>query len=171
MVSGEELRVADVMQTKVRTVRSGTSLPDFEQMLLEFGVGGLPVVDEGRLLAGIVSRSDVLKAICSERVMAQTFSDFYRDSAGFHEVKLETFSEIADRVGERIEGLCVKDVMVRKPRTVTAGQLISELAREFVNERIHRLPVVEGADLVGIVTTMDLVKLVALPANARMLRQ
>jgi CBS domain-containing protein len=169
MNNNAELTAADIMQLNPQTVRSDMSLPQLEVQLLTSRVSGFPVVDSGRRLEGLVSRSDVIRAICKERELASKVSDFYRDDTGFHEVKLESFVDIADRVGERIEGMRVADVMIRTPKTVHANWLISQLANEFFENRIHRLPVVDGADLVGIVTTLDLVRLITNPANARKL--
>jgi CBS domain-containing protein len=156
-----ELTVADVMQVSVRTVPSSLPLPELETALLRLGVSGFPVVDSDRKLLGVVSRSDVVRAICKERDMANTTSDFYRDAAGFHEVPMESFASIADRIGERLEDLTVRDVMVKNPRTVTMDQSIREVAHQFVEHHIHRLPVVSHGKLEGIVTTMDLVQLIS----------
>ena len=160
MQSSNELTAADIMQVAVKTVLPSLSLPELEEEFLAAGVGGFPVVEKARQLIGIVSRSDVIRAICSERELASSTSDFYRDETGFHEVKMESFKKIADRVGERIEGMTAKDVMVTKPHRVTTSQAVVEIANLFIQHHVHRLPVVEGGDIVGIVTTLDLVRLI-----------
>jgi CBS domain-containing protein len=136
------------------------TLSELEEELVSAGVSGFPVVDEGKLV-GVVSRSDVVAKICDERDVATKTSDFFFDETGFYEAKMESFKDIADRVGERLEGLLVKDMMVTNPHTVTLDRSISEAARSFIDHRIHRLPVTDRGVLVGIVTTMDLVRLVA----------
>lgn len=156
----KELTAGDVMQVAVRTVPSTMTLPEFESKVLQEQVSGFPVVDDGKLV-GIISRSDVVRQLCREREIAQNTSDFYFDETGFHETELTSLNDIADRVGERIEGLRVKDVMATDPRTVSLGQPISDVARCFAEHGIHRLPVTDRGTLVGIVTTMDLVRLIA----------
>jgi CBS domain-containing protein len=155
-----KLTAGDVMQAAVKTVPSTMTLPDFESKVIDEQVSGFPVVDEGKLV-GVISRSDVVRQICNEREVAKNTSDFYFDETGFYESVMASLKDIADRVGERIEGLCVKDVMVSNPRTVALDQPISDVARCFVEHRIHRLPVTDHGTLVGIVTTMDLVRLIA----------
>ena len=155
-----ELITADVMRVAVRTVPSTMALPDFESELLKAGVSGFPVVDDGELV-GVVSRSDVVRQICAERDVAEHTSDFYFDETGFYESKMESFKDIADRVGERIEGLLVADVMVKNPLTVSPNQPIGVIARRFIDHRVHRFPVTDRGTLVGIITTMDLVRLIA----------
>ena len=156
----DELTVAEVMQVVVKSVPSEMSLPDLEDEMLRDGVSGFPVVDDNKLV-GVISRSDIVRQLSAERAVAEHTSDFYFDEKGFFERKMESFKDIADRVGERIEGLSVRDVMVKNPLTTRMDQPISETAKSFVEHHIHRLPVTDAGILVGIVTTMDLVRLVA----------
>lgn len=155
-----EFTVADVMQVAVKTVPSTMTLSELEEELVQAAVSGFPVVDEGKLV-GVVSRSDVVAKICDERDIATKTSDFYFDETEFYEAKMESFKDVADRVGERLEGLLVKDMMVTSPHTVALDQTLSEAARRFIDHRVHRLPVTDRGTLVGIVTTMDLVRLIA----------
>lgn len=155
-----ELTAGDIMKVAVSTVPSTLSLPELERQLLDKKVSGFPVVDQGELV-GVVSRSDVVSQICAEREVAEKISDFYFDEIGFYESKMESFKDIADRVGERIEGLVVGDVMSSNPQTIPLSCPISEIARQLAESRFHRLPVTDLGTLVGIVTTMDLVRLIA----------
>ncbi len=156
----DQLTVADVMQVAVKTVPSSMSLPALEDELLQARVSGFPVVDDNQLV-GVVSRSDIVRQLSAERTVAQLTSDFYLDQQGFHEVKMESLVDIADRVGERIESLKVQDVMVKNPLTTRLDQPIAQAAKQFVEHRVHRLPVTDRGTLVGIITTMDLVRLIA----------
>jgi CBS domain-containing protein len=157
--STTEMTVADVMQVVVKTVPSSMPISELEQEFLRAGVSGFPVVDD-HALVGVVSRSDIIRKICDERELAKETSDFYFDETGFHELEMNSLKDIADRVGERLETLTVRDVMASKPKTIRSDQKLSEAANKFVDGHIHRLPVIEGDTLVGIVTTMDLVRLV-----------
>jgi CBS domain-containing protein len=51
----------------------------------------------------------------------------------------------------------VKDVMTPNPRTVTPETSVVEAAKLMTSEDVGPLPVVEGGELVGIVTDRDLV--------------
>ena len=154
------LTARDLMQRNVHVVGPDMTLPDLERKFLAEKVSGFPVVENAFLL-GMVSHTDVVRQLCVERSLAEVVSDYYRDATGFHEIPLATFEEIADRVGERIEGLRVKDVMIRKLITVHPEQPLRVVAQELVDKRIHRVPVVQGGRLLGIVTTIDLVRLIA----------
>lgn len=155
-----ELMASDVMQVAVRTVPPNMPLPRLEAEFLDAAVSGFPVVDEGRLV-GVISRSDIIRSICSERDIASRTSDFYFDDKGFHEVPMESLSDIAARVGQRLDARLVQDAMVSPPQTVSVETPISLIARRFEELHVHRLPVVENYRLVGLITTMDLVRLIA----------
>lgn len=154
------LTAKDLMQVDVFTVEPSTSLADLERLLLGARISGCPVVEEGQLV-GVVSRSDIVGQLYHERRVAERSSDFYRDDTGFHETPLVSFEDVADRVGQRIESLCVKDVMARKIWAVSPAQPLYEVAQKLIEHRIHRLPVTDQGRLIGIVTTLDLVKLFA----------
>lgn len=156
----DELTVADVMQVVVKTVPSNMSLPELEEQMFAGRISGFPVVDDNKLV-GVVSRSDIVRQLCVERNTAERTSDFYFDEKDFYEVKMDSLKDIADRVGERIEGLTVREVMIKNPFTTRLDQPISEAAKQFVDHHIHRLPVTDGGTLVGIITTTDLVRLIA----------
>lgn len=61
--------VRGYMSRNVVTLTRDTPLPEIERIMIERDVGRLPVLQEGRLV-GIVTRSDVLRAIHGERTTA-----------------------------------------------------------------------------------------------------
>lgn len=54
------VRVSDVMTTELRTVTPDDSVTDVVTLLLQYRIGCLPVVENGRLV-GIVSETDCLR--------------------------------------------------------------------------------------------------------------
>lgn len=53
----------------------------------------------------------------------------------------------------------VSHLMTRNPFSVQRGQPISEVRRILAEHAIHHVPVVDGKRLVGLVSSLDLVKL------------
>lgn len=155
-----DLSVKEIMQRNVRTIAPHVTLPELERAFFKEGVGGFPVVDKGELV-GIVSRSDIVRQLVLEHHLAESTSDFYVDGDGFHEVPLVSFEQIADRVGERIEQLQVKDVMSRTLVKVSPDQPLRQVAQTLIANRIHRVLVTEANRLVGLVSSLDLVHLIA----------
>lgn len=58
--------VTQIMITPVPSVATDTDIRRVAQMLLDTGLPGLPVVDEQGLVAGFISRSDILRAVVTE---------------------------------------------------------------------------------------------------------
>jgi CBS domain-containing protein len=51
----------------------------------------------------------------------------------------------------------VKDVMTSRPTSVSSEEMVVEAARKMLSEDVGSLPVIEGDELVGMVTDRDLV--------------
>ncbi len=152
--------IADIMQRKVRTIAPERTLPELERELLRSRVGALPVVDRDGKLVGIVSRSDVVRQLCLERSLGEAMADAYRDQtdSGFVE---KSQHAIALGIGQRMERLCVRDVMIHDLITVAPDLPVEDAAKLLWERRIHRLPVLENGRLVGIVSSLDFTRLVA----------
>jgi CBS-domain-containing membrane protein len=156
------LRASDIMQRKVRSVGPRTSLEDLERAFCEARQGGFPVVDERDRLVGVVSRTDVVRKLATEQSYAEYASDYYRELTAYGEGGPdEAMEAIAARVGARLAGVHVEDVMSHAPVTVSPEVPVRELAQMLTEKAIHRVPVVESGKLVGIVTSTDLVRLLA----------
>jgi CBS domain-containing protein len=152
--------VADIMQRKVLTIAPGKTLPELERALLRSRVSALPVVERSGKMIGIVSRSDVVRQLCLERSLGEAMADVYRDQtdASFDEKSRRV---VAEAIGQRMEQLCVRDVMIRDVLTVPPDLPLVKAAQLMVERRIHRLPVVEDGKLVGIVSSLDFTRIVA----------
>jgi CBS domain-containing protein len=111
-------------------------------------------------MVGIVSRSDVVRQLCLERSLGEAMAEVYHDQTD------EKFAEksqraVAQAIGQRMEQLCVRDVMIRDVVTVAPDVPVVEAAKLMMERRIHRLPVIESGKLVGIVTSYDFARIVA----------
>jgi CBS domain-containing protein len=148
----------DVMQSEVRTVAPDMALPDLERAFLRERVTGFPVVERDGRLIGIVSRSDVVRQLSVEQSVGEQMSDYYRQDSVPSEAALPA---IAEHVGRRMEGLRVRDVMVERLVTSGPDEPLEDVARRLLKERIHRMPVVDDGRLVGIVSSVEFVRLFA----------
>ena len=152
--------IAEIMQKKVKTIGPDKTLPDLERELLRWRIGAMPVVERGGKLVGIVSRSDVVRQLCLERSLGEAMADAYRDQtdASF---AAQAESTIGGAIGQRMERLRVRDVMICDVLTVPPDLPVTQAARLLIERRIHRLPVVEGDKLIGIVSSLDFTRIVA----------
>lgn len=155
------MRVADVMSTELQTVEPDLPLVELERKLIAHSVSGFPVVEAGRLV-GVVSRSDIVRMVDVERSREEQISDYQRMTAPVGDEADESDSaRTGARVGARLERMHVGDAMVRNVVTCAPDQSVQEAARVLLDHDIHRVPVTDGDQLVGILTSMDLVRLVA----------
>lgn len=155
------LSVEQIMQSNPRTVSPNMSLVNLERLFLSTRFTGFPVVN-GDHLIGIISRSDIIRSLATERSRAEQLSDF---SCGAQLPDVESpgqsIETTAARVGVRLAKQCVEDAMVRNVVSIESSEPLQNLARLMFDGHFHRLPVVNGDRLVGLITTMDLVQAIA----------
>jgi len=151
----------DLMQKEVGVIEASASLAQLERDLDGAGVGGLPVVESGRLV-GVVSRADVIRRLVAGAASGARAAGFYSEQGGDEARELlATFAQVAARSGTRLEDLRVSDVMSRSIVAVSPDHDVVDVARAFSAHRVHRVLVVEGTTLVGLISSLDLVRLVA----------
>jgi CBS domain-containing protein len=148
------LRARDVMQANVIAVPPELTLAALEDFLLAKRISGAPVVEEGSVI-GIVSRSDVVRCLSLERSLSGLIADGLTSPEETAPVRLPADLE------ERLSAHTVRDVMVVDPVAVPPDAPIADVARLMHERHIHRVLVTEGATLRGVISTLDLVRLIA----------
>jgi CBS domain-containing membrane protein len=131
-----ELEVRDIMSTELVTLEETEDLSLADTIMALARIRHLPVVRDGALV-GLVTHRDLLRA---QATRLQAWSDAV-------EPGLESPVPVAD-------------IMVREVRTVTPQTAVLDAARTIEADKLGCLPVVEGNELVGIVTEADFVSLV-----------
>jgi CBS domain-containing protein len=149
------LRARDVMQANVLAVPPELTLAALEDFLLSKRISGAPVVEDGKVI-GIVSRSDVVRCLSLER----SLSGLIADGLASREEPASSVRLPTD-VEERLTAHTVRDAMVVDPVVVPPDAPIADVARLLHERHIHRVLVTEGATLRGVISTLDLVRLIA----------
>jgi CBS domain-containing protein len=143
----------DVMTSPVVCVGVNDGLSDVEQCLIDAHVTGLPAVEEGRLV-GIITRSDYVRL----PILLKAYDEYVsnrRHENGMQQQDRAEFHEFRSRLGT----LTVHDVMTSKVVTCTEDTPISDIASKMLNHHVHRVVVVDQDRPIGIVGSLDLVKL------------
>jgi len=162
------MQVRDAMNADVVRIGPDETLAELERVLLEARLGGLPVVERGRLV-GIVSRSDILRLLGAERAIAEAQADFYRE---FHDdpfapsehaarEEAEQREGIEQQIAQRMATLRVRDAMTAEVVTVEAEAPLRDAAARMAERGLHRLVVTDQGRLAGVLGALDLVRLVA----------
>jgi CBS domain-containing protein len=136
------MRVREIMTETVIAIEPEASLKDAARLLAEKGISGLPVVADGTLL-GVLSDGDVL------------FKE--RGPLGLSGV-LRLLDQYGIDGELKLEARTVADAMTLPAVTIEPDRSVSAAAALMLEQRVHRLPVVEDGALVGIVTRGDLVR-------------
>jgi CBS domain-containing protein len=152
------IRVRDVMRRDLVSVPPALPLPELEEVLLRHGIGGAPVVDEGEVV-GVVSRSDLLKHRQVEQSQAEAVSDYFLDPSDGRAAR--GADPVAEAVAARWPQATVGEVMTRELVSVRPDAPLADAARTMLERRVHRVLVMESGALVGLVSSLDLIRLFA----------
>ncbi|MDP9318051.1 MAG: CBS domain-containing protein [Actinomycetota bacterium] len=129
------MTVAELMQRKVKTVRSQASVAEAIVSLADAHISGMPVVDGAGKVIGVLSTTDVLTA------------EAEADDPATRQALFENTE--------------VREIMTPRPFIIAPGEDIREAARRMLYTDVHRLFVAEGDQVVGIISTTDIVRAVA----------
>jgi len=134
------LRLADIMTTDVVIAAPETSLREGISILADNHVGGVPVLSHGKVV-GVFSAADLLSYITD--LNGGPPSDSLR------------------RRRTTLEEITVSELMTREVKALPPNCSVEHAADFMRKNQIHRVLVMEGHQLVGIVTTTDVAKAVA----------
>jgi len=145
----------DIMTRDVVCVRTGTNLRELEKIFLEKGISGAPVVDEDANLVGVISLKDMIYYHLTEGDRPSSDSDFYRDA------ELDkAFAASGYQIEDYDIGL-VMEMMTPVAHTAGPDTSVDELARMMTQKGIHRVIITRGKKVVGLVSAMDLLRVIA----------
>ena len=131
-----ERSVSEIMTTRLVTVRPDTNAKEVYNIFKQNDFHHVPVVDKGDILVGIISKEDFFKVsyILSQQTTGKTWTE------------------------NQYQSLCARDFMTNYPMTLDPDDTIGLAADVFLTNKFHALPVVEDHQLIGIVTSHDLLK-------------
>jgi CBS domain-containing protein len=178
------LKLRDIMTQGVFTLTPETSLRDAVELLAEHHISGAPVL-AGNRVVGVVSMADILDFQASTEPVpterddqvewgafddeapewveedvppGSYFTELWTDAgADIDERFRTTDSPEWDLLGEHI----VSEVMDRSLHRLHPDAPVTAAADEMGRAGIHRVLVMENDTLLGIVTTMDITRMVA----------
>lgn len=129
--------ITHIMTSQVYTVDVNTTLAEVEHIMKKKHIRHIPIVEEGNII-GIVSLTDLQR-------LSYTSS----------------FAEVEDALEDDVaiyDMLSLDQVMVRNPFCIQKSATVGDACDVLIKMDFHALPVVDGKELIGIVTTTDLLK-------------
>lgn len=129
------MRVRELMQGAVKTVGPNASVADAIVTLADCHISAVPVVDGTGRMLGVISSTDILTSE-AEAPDAKAREGLFDNTA-------------------------VAEIMTLRPLTVSPDNDVREAAQQMLYADIHRLFVVEGQRVVGVISTSDIMRAVA----------
>ena len=135
------------------TISPSVTLENLDHLLVQNEISGVPVVNaEGEVL-GVVSRSDLVGFIHEESGGA---ADFYGSESAAPKRKNR-------KLDEELRSRVVRDIMGTRLYSVGPDVPIGEVAGMMRRHHIHRVLVMDGPKLLGLVATFDLLGVIQDP--------
>ncbi|MDV4183776.1 CBS domain-containing protein (plasmid) [Rhizobium leguminosarum] len=137
------MQAKDIMTTHVVSIGPAVGIRHAVAVMMQNKVSGLPVVDDGGRVCGMITEGDLL--------MRKEIR-FPSRSIRASEIDLERYISS--------NGWCVADVMSQDVVVARPDSEVSDIAESLQAHRIKRLPIVEDGRLVGIVSRRDILALI-----------
>ena len=155
------LTARSLMTGPVTAVHPCMTVPELALLFEKEDISGVPVLDDAGILVGVVSRTD-LTATMWRRPHPRHIDPV--------DVEGPVCQGLASNPTPAAEGeapadpgptLLARDLMNPAPVTVPARTPIREVAAAMATACVHRVLVTEGNEVIGIISSMDFVRLVA----------
>ena len=149
MLEQAAFTAGDLMTRDVAVVRPDASLRDAVQAMTKRGISGIPVVDSGGSVVGMLTEGDLLR-----------WHEGYTERQTHW---LEMLAEGLELAPEFLKGILeqnskVSGAMSKGVITVTEEMPAREVAHLMYKNDIKRVPVLRDGKLVGIVSRSDLIR-------------
>lgn len=130
----KRIPISEIMTKNIIALNRTDDLETAEKLFKQHNIRHIPVVT-GNIIIGMISYTDLLRI---------SFADAVSEDG--NEVDTVVFNMFT-----------IDQVMTKNLVTVNANTTIKEVAKILAEREFHALPVVNDGDLVGIVTTTDLI--------------
>lgn len=174
------MNVRDIMRKDVVTANPDHTVRELTRLLAQHGISGMPVVNAAGEVLGVVSSSDVIRVAAGSDSIPLGGLPWINTSVPENTVDPEDpepdpysdffLPEEAPIVGPGwdpgdqggpMDQLSVADIMTPVSFSISGDATVAELAGFLVRGKIHRAVVIEDGRLAGIVTAVDVLRVVA----------
>lgn len=146
-------RVGAWMQRTVVTCLPQQNLGELMELLSVHNISGVPVVDEEGAMLGVVSQTDV--AAC----LGGLYGEQTRSGHGYHQGRLAYFNPQDPQADPLLRLRTVEEIYSTTVHSVSPQATLHEVIELLLHEHVHRLPVLEDGKLVGLISTLDVLRI------------
>jgi len=149
------MKVKDIMTSEVCFVLPNTKITEVAKVIFEKKFHGVPVLDEGGEIVGIITETDFFTKD-SSNLFLPSYISFLRDSKLIDDLPEDKKIQI-----EKLLAAEAKDIMTPECVTILEDMSVNNLLDFFKDTKFTTLPVVNSDDkMVGIVTLADIIGLI-----------
>jgi CBS domain-containing protein len=156
------MSVKNVMTHDVVSIRSAQKVRDAWLVLMEADISGAPVVDDSGQLVGVLSNTDIFKAILDRVVKARSLREAMAQISDPEVAEKEEIRELILSIravtDSPVTSVLPKD---QKILSLSPEDSLDRAIRMLAEHNVNRLPVVKGNQVVGIITRQDIIWVVA----------
>ena len=151
-----DISAKDIMNKDVLSVGMDWTIDQLADYLIANSISGVPVTSEDGKLLGVVSLTDIVR-YKSIPVTNSSSTDpheyyIYCPERKYTPAEVESFHVEAESL------VTVREIMTPMTFNVQEETNLKQVADAMIRGRIHRVFVTRGETLVGIITTMDMLK-------------
>ena len=153
--------VAAIMSQRIEMVSEDLTIRDAAKLMLAKHISGVPVTGLDASLVGVLSWTDIMRALHDSRRQSPGMELEGDAVSGFYLSHSISIIDPSKSAFEHVDGL-VRDYMSRLIVALPENSTVLDAARLIKRANVHRLLVVDDNDnLAGIVTAIDIVHHVA----------
>ncbi|TYC11310.1 CBS domain-containing protein [Bizionia gelidisalsuginis] len=128
-IEKELFKVSDFMTTDLITFKASQSVEEVIDILIKYKISGGPVVNDKYELVGIISEGDCIKQISESR---------------YHNLPMTEDS--------------IEKYMAKNIETIDGNLNVFDAAKQFLDSKRRRFPIVKDGKLVGQISQKDILK-------------
>ena len=151
----DTIKAWEIMTPDVVCLNDELDLHECERLLVERGISGAPVVDQNGHLLGVLSKTDLV---------THHLASGEEEGGGEDSLRLE---EVAGSHVFEYNTPRARALMSPLPCTATETCSLGELAALMIERGVHRVVILRQRKIVGIVSTMDILRVVATGAGPK----
>ena len=131
-VTDLERPVVELMSRNLVTAHEAMKVSDIRKLMSEHGIHHVPVLS-GRRFIGLITANDILR------------------------VTPDLYSKDAQDIDAMLDAMSVRAVMQEDVLTLPGDATVRQAAEALHRGAFHCLPIVEGENLLGLITSTDLI--------------